>query len=169
MKNLILLFLVSMLVSVQLKAINVDSLASKVKVSKQFYADVKDGTSTIHQDIKSLVQYTGVKLDTIANNVVRITSKAANNLWNILVRQQKVMAWYILISWLLSIYSIYRASILINTNEDWSLYKIIGVGWVISAIMVFIFCTVNLQQVYIGFLNPEYGALKELYEFSLSK
>lgn len=131
------------------------------------YKDSKTLLSTVHDDAISLVNYAEPKLDSLVTKTIRLADKLGNNLWDILVKQQRVIAWVLLLSWIFSLFSIYRSTKLIKNNEDNSnVYYILGWCWLIVAGCIFVYSSMHINDIGTGLINPEYGALQELYQLS---
>lgn len=175
MKKIINLFLVALLIFSNVEASKLDSLTNNI--TKSAYNDGKSTISTLHQDSKQLLttahndaltlsNYLGIRLDSIASKTYKTVGSITTNLWDILVKQQKVFSYTMLFIWLLASLSIIRALkyLTVHTKlEEPPLYLTWFYGsWLVLGIVSFIFCSTHTYDVMTGIFNPEYGALTEV-------
>jgi hypothetical protein len=148
---------------------NVDKIE---KGTKTFYGDVKDGTVTIYQDAKDVVKYLTPEAKNLIVKIAQKLEKTTDQVWDILVRQQKVWSWCYLLLSFSAIFLWVRFYIQFNVAKtDLSEENEVKEMNVIFAIVLFIFATsasifssMHFIDMMTGFMNPEYGAMKNLYQ-----
>lgn len=147
------------------KVVNTTTVESKETPSK-INKDV------LYDDFKSLAQHSGVKLDTLLNRTFRVVSKTSQEIWDIIVRQQRINAIYHLSLLLLEIWLLYRWFIFLgyyNKQPEDDKTEGQGVLLVLSMLCLIafgIYNSVYMIDVYTGLFNPKYAALQELLRLS---
>jgi gas vesicle protein len=143
------------------------------------YQDGKSATSTVYSDGKDIVKqlyedskHLGGKLEGAISYVAEGLKTTSIKAWEILVKQQLVWSYCFLFLTLLSLYSIYRFFNqwkIMNSDLDESgdvkqshiaLTFVLGVVAVVSSIT----SGIHFEQMITGFVNPEFGALRTLFE-----
>lgn len=150
-----------------IKAIETDSIVSgvKEKVSESVaYVDTSSTFKMLYSDIKTGLGAlaAGLKVGT-------------EHVYEVLVRQQIVNSIVFLILGLLGIYMIFNYINKYKTNEIWldttsytdtpTMLGVVrtiqlGVGFILAGIVI-----AHLDVIVTGFINPEYGAIKEIISF----
>jgi len=168
----------------------VNKAAETVKAfapSKSFSKTVKDGTSTVYGDGKEAITtvYTDAKdivkdltpeakkmIVAIANKL----EKTTNQVWDILVKQQKVWSWCYLLLTIGAVILWYRFYIQFNVmkkelteeqemkESNIALTVIFGITAVVSSC----YSSYHFVDMMTGFMNPEYGAMKSIYQVYMS-
>jgi hypothetical protein len=140
------------------------------------YGDGKSLIQTIHGDGKEAVKYLTPKVVSLIETVAKKLETTSDKLWLILVRQQLVMSWTYLILFLfavcasLNFYHRYTKYSDMNHNERgwaWS-HIIICVLSGTAALVLILVSAPNLPAMMTGFINPEYGAAVDIYQFAKS-
>lgn len=143
--------------------------------SDTIYKDVK---TLLKDDLKGIVAYTadkgeqGVKYlfnkaDTVLNTAYSTITKGSIHTYQILKTQQLVKSFHHLFYFLLGIAMtfliFYRTKIYLkeNSTEESGWILIITV---IGYVALTVFNAFNFNEMLTGFINPEYGALKEILE-----
>ena len=143
------------------------------------YQDGKSATSTIYGDGKDIVKqlyedskHLGSKLEGAISYVAEGLKTTSIKAWEILVKQQLVWSYCFLFLTLLSLYSVYRFFNqwkIMNSDLDESgdvkqshiaLTFVLGVVAVVSSLA----SGLHFEQMITGFVNPEFGALRTLFE-----
>jgi hypothetical protein len=147
---------------------NVDKIE---KGTSTVYGDVKDGTKTVYQDAKDVVKYLTPEAKNMIIKIANKLEKTTDQVWDILVRQQKVWSWCYLLLSISALVLWYRFYLQFNVTKtdltDVSEVKEINV---IFSVVLFIFATsasafssFHFVDMMTGFMNPEYGAMKSIY------
>jgi hypothetical protein len=127
------------------------------------YNDIK---SLYKDDLKDVVKYSVNKADTLLTKGYRVLSKGAAHTYDILRYQQFVKSLHHLFYWLaglsLTILLIYRIKLYVNNKDEFSLTYIIILFIISVSLDVYNASTMN--EMLTGFINPEYGAIKEIIE-----
>lgn len=152
----IILLTIGMVVSNNTKAINIDSIKTDLNYAVTSI-DTSSVTKTIYQDVKSALVglSSGLKV-------------GAEHVYEILVKQQIVnsITYLILLTIaLLLIIPLYRFIKFCVNNDDineghfWiCFFGVIIIGF-FNVIMLF-----NIDNIIMGFVNPEYGAIEKILE-----
>lgn len=117
----------------------------------------------VYNDVKDLFKTSGIVLDSIITKAVRVTGKAAENLWDILVQQQLVKSITNTIAILVNIWWIFLFVSFIKTanfDEVDNVIKTFFGGVVILSLAIY--NITHLEETITGYVNPEYGAIREL-------
>lgn len=164
MKKIITL-LALMLTFTTIKAVPTDSI----------YKDVK---GLLKDDLKGVVAYTAdkgeqgvkylfTKTDTILNNTYATITKGSIHTYEILKTQQLVKSlhhlFYFLLGIIMTFVLFYRIKVYLKENSTEES------GWIllvtaIAYTVLLIYNTCNFNEMLTGFINPEYGAIKEILE-----
>ena len=132
------------------------------------YGDSKELTKQLYSDSKLL----GSKLENALTYVAEGLKTTSIKAWEILVKQQLVWSYCFLFLTLLSVYSVYRFFNqwkTMNSDVDESgdikqshiiLTFMLGVVAVVSSLA----SGLHFEQMITGFVNPEFGALRTLFE-----
>ena len=132
----------------------------------------KVNADVLYDDFKSLAKHYGVKADTLVAKAFTVLSSTTQEVWDILVLQQRVNALYHLSLLLLELWLIYQWYIFLNRylavpkddRNDNNIFLL-----VISALALIAFGIYNsiyMINVYTGLINPKYAAMKEILELS---
>ena len=148
---------------------NVDKIE---KGTKTFYGDVKDGTQTVYNDAKNVVKYLTPEAKNLVLKIAQKLEKTTDQVWDILVKQQKVWSWCYLMLSISALVLWYRFYMQLGiTKTDLSETQEVKEINVIFTIALFVFAVVasgyssfHFIDMMTGFLNPEYGAMKNLYQ-----
>ena len=143
------------------------------------YGDGKTATATVYGDSKDIVKQLyddskilGGKLEGAISYVAEGLKTTSIKAWEILVKQQLVWSYCFLFLTLLSLYSVYRFFNqwkIMNTDLDESgdikgnqggLTAILGLIALFSSIV----SGIHFEQMITGLVNPEFGALRTLFE-----
>ena len=129
----------------------------------QVYNDVK---SLYKDDLKDVIKYSVNKADTLISKGYRVLSKGASHTYDILIYQQRVKSLHHLFYWLigiiLTIVLIFRIkSYIKQCNETNFILLCITI---IIAFLLDIYNAINFNEMLTGFMNPEYGAIKEIIQ-----
>lgn len=143
--------------------------------SDTIYKDVK---SLYKEDLKDVIAFTAdkaeqgtkylfTKADSIVNRTYNAVSKGSIHTYEILKTQQLVKSvhhlFYFLLGILMTFVLFSRIKIYLKQSDDDN-------GWtllIICCIYAFLLTinTLNFNEMLTGFINPEYGAIKEVIEF----
>lgn len=129
----------------------------------QVYNDVK---SLYKDDIKDVIKYSVNKADTLISKGYRVLSKGASHTYDILIYQQRVKSihhlFYFLIGIVLTIILIYRikAYIKVSSENNGALLTFT----IIASVFLDVYNAINFNEMLTGFMNPEYGAIKEIIQ-----
>jgi len=148
---------------------NVDKIE---KGTKTFYGDVKDGTVTVYQDAKDVVKYLTPEAKNLIVKIAQKLEKTTDQVWDILVRQQKVWSWCYLLLSISAIILWYRFYLQFNVaktdlteaKEVKEINVVFAVALFIFAVTASCFSSFHFIDMMTGFMNPEYGAMKNLYQ-----
>jgi len=134
------------------------------------YGDTKNGVSTLYNDVKSLSPDAKSAIQEIYSEIKKISTYT----WNLFVRQQWVWAWCYLLGELLFFYTVFRfwkaydkyTSDVDNTgttkNKNIFPFLILGAASLILGYFSFI----HFEAMMTGFFNPEFGALRNIIDYS---
>lgn len=139
------------------------------------YSDSKGAISTVYGDLKSLAPDAKEAM----KEIVSTLKQTSNSVWDILVKQQKVWSWCYLIGGIFAgiawchFYWRFKKYSAMNYNvEDkehlpwsWSQLLISGFLFVTATILSVIFAN-NLVDMMTGFINPEFGAIKNIIQIA---
>lgn len=150
------------------KPLNNVATTSKNGIS-EVYKDSKSAVSTVYSDLKSLTP----SLKQYVEEIAKLLKTTANNVWEILVKQQKVWSWCFLALELLSLLSVYRflKQYHLTKTEKTDTGETLATNWVLlaglgiaSSILTYN-SILHFEQMMTGFINPEFGALRNLIEY----
>ncbi len=161
------------------------SLDNEKEITTKVVEEVNNSPVTkniVYNDVKSLLNTLGTKTDTVLTRAYNIVAKGSARLWDILVTQQKVKAYYQLGLLLLELILCYKFISFFNyiNNTVKPKYReqnaenaLIGFDLLIGICVValFIFGWYNASHsidIYTGLFNPEYGALEYLFQVGKS-
>lgn len=148
---------------------NVDKIE---KGTSTVYGDVKDGTKTVYNDAKDAVKYLTPEAKNLIVKIAQKLEKTTDQVWDILVRQQKVWSWCYLALTISSIFLWFRFYAQLNVtktdlNETGEMKEVNGAFTALLLIMAVVasgFSSYHFIDMATGFLNPEYGAMKNIYQ-----
>jgi hypothetical protein len=129
----------------------------------QVYNDVK---SLYKDDLKDIVKYSVNKADTLISKGYRVLSKGAVHTYDILIYQQKVKSIHHLFYWLVGIgltivmYKRVKVAVKDPTESNIGIATIIAV----CSLCLDIYNSIQFNEMLTGFMNPEYGAIKEIIQ-----
>ncbi len=140
----------------------------KISETKSVYNDLKNGTSLVYDDLKSL----GIEGKQAMKDIVSTVKQASIKTWDLLVKQQLVWSFCFLtitISSILiffrTIKSLKKTQTEITKTGDLKESNIILTGaFAIITIILFVMSVNNFEKMLTGFINPEFGALRTLIE-----
>jgi len=141
-------------------------------------ADTTDQVSELtidrfYDDVKSLGQSAGIKLDSVVTKATRIAGETIENLWTILVQQQRVKGYTQLFILLIGVFLLFNISkwilVLYKDLED-DADSLTGIFMMLIlcaiAILIIVYNYLHLLTITTGIFNPEYGALIDLYNIA---
>lgn len=132
------------------------------------YGDSKEAVTTVYNDVKSIVPDIKTALVALAEGLKTTSEKV----WDILVMQQYVWSTCYLLIFLSSLFLWYKFGKLFNKmqtdKDDNDLYKDSNVAMVIIigilALSDSIVSALHMSDMLTGFINPEFGALKTIFQ-----
>lgn len=141
-------------------------------------ADTTDQVSELtidrfYDDVKSIGQSAGIKLDSVVTKATRIAGETIENLWTILVQQQRVKGYTQLFILLIGVFLLFNISkwilVLYKDLED-DADSLTGIFMMLIlcaiAILIIVYNYLHLLTITTGIFNPEYGALIDLYNIA---
>jgi len=143
------------------------------------YNDGKSGVGTVYEDGKDLTKQLyadskvlGSKIEETLKSIAEGLKTTSIKAWEILVKQQLVWSLCYLFLTLLSLYSIYRffnqwKYMTEDKDESGDIKASQGVLTLMLGIIAFvssIISGIHFEQMITGFVNPEFGALRTLFE-----
>lgn len=169
MKKVLILMFSMILVSTSIHAQIKDSVSVGT-----IYKDANGAIATVYDDVKSLykddikdiVKYSVNKADTVLTNGLRILGRGASHTYDILKYQQLVKSFHHLFYWLIGV----GLTILVfkkvkeylkEPKESTGVYLLTVV---IVSVCMDVYNALYFNEMLTGFLNPEYGALKEIID-----
>lgn len=173
MKKLLTLFLITFALNSYANTQTNTTLPYYDKVSNRIITPITDGVQTIHQDAVTLVKTVDERLSKALIKAAPVLKVGAENVWNTLVKQQRVWAymWTFILFVNLFIWYSFRKLILSAsklTGKECDAKVAIGV---ICGILGFIgtgMIATNWTVIWTGYFNPDYGAIIQLAEFAKS-
>lgn len=175
MKKIVFLFLLA----TSMMFASSTNVVETVQTAKELVEQSKPVVNTVYNDSKDLVKQLyedskglGLKLEEGLKYVAEGLKTTSIKAWDILVRQQLVWSFCYLFLTLLSMFSVYQffkqyKTTFTNLDED---SDVKGSKIFLSVIFGLIALTssvgsgLHFEQMITGFVNPEYGALKTLFE-----
>ena len=165
--------------SKELKSIYQDSK----EITSTVYQDGKQATTTVYDDSKELLRImyedgkiVSTKLESALLSIAEGLKTTSMKAWDILVRQQLVWSWCYLIVTLSSIFLWYKFGRAYNdlltdvtpTGEikNEKILFVIFLGGL--ALVDSIISGFHFEQMMTGFINPEFGAIRTLFELDKS-
>ncbi len=140
-------------------------LTSAQSGTKTVYNDGKEVVTTVYNDAKSLTP----KIANGINEIAKGLKIGAESVWKILIRQQLVWSITILLSLIGTILSWihfwYRFNI--ACENDWGRsgsghYELICIMCAVISISGSVLVVIHFNDMITGFLNPEYGAMRDI-------
>lgn len=135
------------------------------------YGDSKNAISTVYGDLKTVAP----KVEEAVKEIAKGLKTGAESVWDILVKQQIVWSFCYLILFIIAIvawinfyyrYNKSRNSALAH-DGDWSIMDIsiclVSLG---LAVVSSIHAIQYLEPMMTGFINPEFGAMKNIIQFA---
>jgi hypothetical protein len=165
--------------------LSIDSIASasdKVvgrvsEASDQVYSDAKSVVSTVHQDVKEIIPVLYGDAKDLFTSVGKKLGVAAEAVWVTLVRQQRVKSIALLLSSLslyaISIFFWHKYNIQKLRARETNLERDVDFGGLLFGISLILtiasslFLCYHAYDILTGIINPEYGAMKDIYQFSI--
>jgi|688.fasta_scaffold296518_2 hypothetical protein len=161
----------------------VQTVKENSKELKTVYEDTKQVTSTVYDDSKDLLKVlyedgkiVSSKLEAALISIAEGLKTTSLKAWDILVKQQLVWSWCYLLLTLSSIFLWYRfgkqfirtQTDLTETKEtkDSNTIMLVLIGFL--AVADSIASALHFEQMMTGFLNPEFGAIRTLFELAKS-
>lgn len=134
------------------------------------YDDTKNGVSTLYSDVKSIAPDAKLAIKEIYGQIKKVSSYT----WNLLVKQQYVWSWCYLIGNLMFLLSTYRFWLSYkifkdDKNESGDIKEVNSIPlFIYGALSIILgyFSFIHFEAMMTGFLNPEFGALRNLLEIS---
>lgn len=136
------------------------------------YGDVKDGTKTVYTDAKNAVKYLTPEAKNLLIKVAQKLEKTTDQVWDILVRQQKVWSWcYLLLTvsaiglWIRFYHQFSITKTDVNeVNEVKEINVALSLVLFAMAVIASSYSSYYFADMMTGFMNPEYGAMKNIYQ-----
>ena len=132
------------------RVVDAKNTVDTASLYKEIYTDVKTGLQSLASGLKVGVEH----------------------VYSVLVKQQVVKSVGWLIIWILSVFMLINWFRSYKSNEVWIVDEeypsglgIIRILQIVIFGIVFIVCLCNIDETVTGFINPEYGALKEIMDF----
>jgi len=138
-----------------------------------FYGDIKEGTTTVYSDVKDVVKTLTPEARDLLTKTANKLEKTTNQVWDILVKQQRVWSICYLFMTISAMVLWYRFGIAFDVmktdvteagetkESNILLVAIYGV----LAVFLSILSSQHFIDMVTGFYNPEYGAMKHIIEF----
>lgn len=136
------------------------------------YGDSKNAISTVYGDLKTVAP----KVEEAVKEIAKGLKTGAESVWDILVKQQIVWSFCYLILFIIAIaawinfyYRYNRGNKYAKeqNNGDWSSSDaLITIISVTIAVMSSIHAIQYLEPMMTGFINPEFGAMKNIIQFA---
>ena len=141
-------------------------------LTSTLYGDAKDGTKTAYSDAKSVIKYLTPEAKSLVIKIAQKLEKTTDQVWDILVRQQKVWSWcYLLLTisafglWIRFYIQFHITKTDLNeSNELKEINVTLAVVLFAMAIIASSYSSYYFADMITGFMNPEYGAMKNLYQ-----
>lgn len=161
----------------------VQTVKENSKELKTVYEDTKQVTSTVYDDSKDLLKVlyqdgkiVSSKLEAALVSIAEGLKTTSLKAWDILVKQQLVWSWCYLLLTLSSIFLWYKfgkqfiktQSDLTSTGESKESNTIMLVVIGFLAFGDSVASALHFEQMMTGFLNPEFGAIRTLFELAKS-
>lgn len=132
----------------------------------QVYGDGTNAISTVYGDIKSLAP----KVEATVKQLAKGLKVGAESVWKILVKQQKVWSWCYLIGCILATFSwihfYYRFNKGNSDKTEYNTWKDSNIAITIItgviAISLSILSIMHFESMMTGFINPEFGAMRNI-------
>ena len=147
------------------------SFANDTKeAAKEVYSDSKSVVTTVYKDAKSLAP----KIESSIKSLAKGLKVGAESVWDILVKQQLVWSLSILLGVIATIISWihfwYRYGI--ACENDWGRngsanYEVTCIMTALIAISGSVLSVMHFNTMLTGFINPEFGAMKNIAELAL--
>lgn len=136
------------------------------------YNDGKDAVKTVYKDVKEF----GPKIENALEALGKNLKTSSEQLWKILVKQQRVYSFYYLIIFIFSIISWFhfyyrfdRAQKDKNKHDKMKPSNLIMASvCLLLSLTLSIVTLVVFKDMLTGFINPEYGAIKTIVETARS-
>lgn len=144
-----------------------DSL-TKTQIYNDFKSVYNEDFKTIIENGVDLGKWTVGRVDTIVSHGVRVINNAAVHTYNILKTQQLVKSIHHTFYWLVSLVLLVVISIRLKNylKDPQETQGTILVVLAIMDVLLFAYNGANFMEMWTGYLNPEYGAIKEIIEFT---
>lgn len=137
----------------------------------EVYGDAKEALKTLYNDGSKTAKTFLSEADSLVKAVAPEVQDGAQFLWDTLVKQQKVLAFVVLFMWLKAIILMVAALKMSKKaakdesgDLKFSFKGMTAVVMWIAAICLFAYSTWNTNKMFTGFVNPEGGAIKNIYE-----
>ncbi len=132
------------------------------------YSDSKSSISQVYGDLKDGAKYISPKLEEAIKSLANGLKVGATEVWTIIVQQQYVYSWCILLILLATVGSWihfwYRYGIWQKSTEEGFLFGcILTFGVALSGTFIVGF---HFYDMMTGFLNPKFGAMKTIAEIA---
>jgi len=136
------------------------------------YGDLKDGTTTVYSDVKDGIKALSPEAKHLLEETAKKLEKTTDQLWEILVKQQRVWSLCYLLLTISSIVLWYRASSqfklmktdLEETGEMKTANIALTIIFVAFATTLSVLSSIHFIDMMTGFFNPEFGAMKNIYQ-----
>lgn len=158
-------------ITVNTESIKSESINNKQEVSKSpVISDQKVTGSLLYNDLKQLAIHYGTKADTILTKAFSVLSSTTQEVWDILVTQQRVKAFYGLTLIILEFILFWKwlgyvkLYFKIETDERSEGSAILLIVSAVFLLAFGIYNSINIMDVYTGLFNPKYAAMKDLLE-----
>ena len=156
-----------------------EALKKTTNAVGQVYDDSKTVVGTAYDDGKSLLKVfyddgkiLATKLETGLQSLAEGLKTTSIKAWEILVKQQQVWSWCYLFLTLSSLFLWYKFSVqlkktqtdLTETSDLKTSNIIVTVLFAFVALLDSVVAGIHFEQMMTGFINPEFGALRTLFE-----
>lgn len=161
MKRILLIMLTLMLTSFTFGSETGD-------VAKNVVDKTSNGIEQVYNDTKVMA----IKLEKVLTQLAEGLKVTSKEVWQILVRQQKVYAWATLIALIISLLSwihfYYRFKVykrdLTEKGKPKQANGLVAIITFLSALVMSILVSIHFLDMMTGFFNPEYGAMVHIIE-----
>jgi hypothetical protein len=133
---------------------------------------IKEASSTVYQDSKDLLKYSGnvleksiVRLDTILNHGYKQISKGAVHTFQVLKTQQLVKSFHHLFYFISGIFLtivFFKELMDSESSNEGQFIKLLAIGILTSSNLIY--NAMHFMEMWTGFMNPEYGVYLEILE-----
>jgi len=174
MKKLITALLIFLSLGVNAKNSNLSETAKDA--TEVAYKDSKSAISTVYGDGKDVVKYLTPKTEKLLDKISVKLETTTNEVWRILVRQQKVWSFAYLLGFITSLIFWYRfylsfkyAEANLQSDGTWAVQNgLLTIALFAISLILSIISISHTIPMLTGFFNSEYGALQTIAEIAKS-